>query len=440
VAEQPNILFIFSDQQHWEAVGFRDASFRTPNLDRLASESTVFENAFCTTPQCSPSRASMLTGLYPSKTGVIGNVGMAGGDPLRTETVGAMLQKAGYRTGYFGKWHLGKERAGVAGWDEDLGVTGPETRGDAEVTRRALDFLSRNGKDGPPFALFLSYDNPHDVYLYRKETNPAPVGPVALPETWHEKDLSTTPPVQRQFMAEDQGRHIAGAEPQAWQWYRKFYREKVRLYDREVGRVLGALDDLGLVEETLVVATSDHGDMDGQQGLILKGPFMYDHLVRVPLMIRLPAGLRAARVPPTSEFLSSNVDLVPTLMDFALGGVQNTDGVSLRPFLTGDGTVPQRGEVIGQYYSKQQWVNPIRMIRTHRHKYNLYRVHGEELYDLEDDPCEIHNVADDPRYQGTKADLANALEEWMQEHDDPFHGQDPSTRAGEPLLDFGGKA
>ncbi|MHC4569830.1 MAG: sulfatase-like hydrolase/transferase, partial [Planctomycetota bacterium] len=103
---RPNILLIFSDQQHWRAMGFLDSFFDTPHLDALAGESVVFENSFCTTPQCSPSRSSLLTGFYPSKTEVIGNVGAAGGKQLAQETIGSELQSAGYRTGYFGKWHL----------------------------------------------------------------------------------------------------------------------------------------------------------------------------------------------------------------------------------------------------------------------------------------------------------------------------------------------
>ena len=93
---KPNIIFIFSDQQHWQAVGFEDDSFDTPSLDNLASNGTVFCNSFCTTPQCSPSRSSMLTGFYPSKTGVLGNIGAAGGSPLEMATIGKMLQDEGY--------------------------------------------------------------------------------------------------------------------------------------------------------------------------------------------------------------------------------------------------------------------------------------------------------------------------------------------------------
>ena len=136
MTEQPNILFMFTDQQHWQALGCVDDTFRTPALDRFAASSVCFTHAYCTTPQCSPSRPPLLTGPYPSKTGVMGDVGAAGGDELTGETIGLWLQRAGYTTAYFGKWHLGHHEVGTAGWDEDYGVTGGEKRDDSEVTRR----------------------------------------------------------------------------------------------------------------------------------------------------------------------------------------------------------------------------------------------------------------------------------------------------------------
>jgi len=432
MTEKPNILFIFSDQQHWQAVGFEDSSFQTPNLNRLASQGTVFTESFCTTPQCSPSRSSIMTGLYPSKTGVMGNIGAAGGETLQLPTIGAALQKAGYRTAYFGKWHLGKHPVGTAGWHEDFGVTGPETTDDVEVTRYALSFLETVDADRP-FALFLSYNNPHDIYDFDRETDPVPAKPVELPETWHNKDLSTVPAVQSQFMREDQGKVIVDDEGPAWERYREMYREKVKLYDEEVGKVLGTLEDKGLSGTTLVVATSDHGDMDSQHHLIYKGPFMYEHMMRVPLIVRLPASARSG-APPTVDFATVNVDLAPTLADFAEISIPRTDGVSLKPFLVGGTRIPEREFVIGQYYSKQKWVNPIRMIRDNRHKYNLYREHGEELYDLTKDPSEIINRAGDTAYGEVQLELAAKLDIWMKQHEDRFPSQCPTTRNGEALI------
>lgn len=431
MTQKPNILFIFSDQQHWEAVGFEDASFQTPNLNRLASEGTVFTNAFCTTPQCSPSRSSIMTGLYPSKTGVLGNIGAAGGSPLRMSTIGVLLQEAGYRTAYFGKWHLGKDPVGIAGWDEDFGVTGPETTDDQEVTRRALDFLGRIDCTDKPFALFLSYNNPHDIYQFSGERDPVPTRAVDLPSTWHSKDLATVPSVQQQFMTEDQGKVIVNAEGSSWQRYRELYREKVKLYDGEVGQVLAVLDERELSDATLVIATSDHGDMDGQHRLIYKGPFMYEHMMRVPLIIRPPVSCRK----PTAkaDLHTVNVDLVPTMADFAGVAISGTDGTSLKPLFDEGRNVAKRTFVVGQYYSKQKWVNPIRMIRTEHYKYNRYREHGEELYDLAVDPGEIKNLIRDPDYRDVAKGLAAMLNQWMSDHGDPFESQTPTTRQGQAL-------
>ncbi len=344
-----------------------------------------------------------------------------------------MLQAEGYYTAYFGKWHLGKDPVGTAGWNEDFGVTGPETTDDTEVTRRALTFLEQRSSAEQPFALFLSYNNPHDIYRFGRETNPVPKEAMGLPVTWHNKDLSAVPAVQEQFMSQDQGKVIVNAEPPAWERYRELYREKVKLYDDEVGNILAALADNGSSETTLVVATSDHGDMDAQHRLIYKGPFMYEHMMRVPLVVRLPASLQRDKTPHAVDFLSVNVDLVPTLADLAGIAMPRTDGVSLKPFLTGEARPPQREFVIGQYYSKQKWVNPIRMIRKKGYKYNLCRTHGEELYDLENDPSEIVNIALDEKHAKAKADLAAKLERWMRQHDDPFNSQNPTTPDGEAL-------
>jgi arylsulfatase A-like enzyme len=433
MAQRPNILFIFSDQQHWEAVGFNDDSFDTPALNRLAAKGTVFTHAFCTTPQCSPSRSSMLTGLYPSKTGVFGNCGTVGGDPLRMKTIGAILQEAGYVTGYFGKWHLDKDPVGVAGWDEDAGVPGDEFRDDDAVTRHALDFLSRHANGPKPFALFLAYDNPHDICKFNRETDLTPKTPMPLPETWHQKDLSTTPQVQKQFIEEDKPRFMHGKPESVWQRYREFYREKVNLYDREVGRVLEKVGEMKLFEDTLILATSDHGDMDGQHGLAWKGPIMYEHMMRVPLIVRVPDSMKWPDCPKETDFLCVNVDLPPTLADFANAPMPPCDGVSLKPLLTGEGTAPVREAVVGQYYSKQKWINPIRMLRTRDFKYTRYRVHGEELYDLQEDPQELHNLANDPRHAGTKARLSADLDRWMAENNDPFPTLNPTTLDGRPL-------
>ncbi len=429
--KQPPIIFIFSDQQHWQALQSEDSSFTTPHLDRLSRDACLFTQAFCTTPQCSPSRSSLLTGLYPSKTGVWGNVAAAGGEPLRGENIGSMLQRVGYKTAYFGKWHLGKEAIGIAGWDEDFGVTQAEQLNDAEVTRRALAFIDAMESSDQPCALFLSYNNPHDIYHFKRDV-PDELASPDLPETWHKQTFSSVPPIQEQFMREDQGKVIVDEREELWQHYRDFYRMKTKMYDDGLGLVLDALRGRGLYDQSLIISTSDHGDMDAQHKLIFKGPFLYDHLMRVPLIIKQPHAQFGAEI-RRIDFPTVNVDLVPTLADYAGFTVAQTDGLSLRPFLEDAAVVPERAFVIGQYYSKQAWVNPIRMIRTQDFKYNLSLGFGEELYDLNKDPQELINRAHDADYAASKAVLRAQLTQWITDNDDPFFEQQASNRQGEPL-------
>ncbi len=426
---QANIIFIFSDQQHWQAVGFEDDSFDTPSLDNLASKGTVFCNSFCTTPQCSPSRSSMLTGFYPSKTGVLGNIGAAGGEVLEMTTIGKMLQDEGYYTGYFGKWHLGKNSTGTAGWDEDFGVTGAETTDDEAVTKYALDFIKRMSDINKPCALFLSYNNPHDIYDFWKTKDYLSDKNIELPDSWHKQNFDFVPSVQEQFMLEDQGTIIYSKDEDAWKKYRDIYRKKVKLYDNEVGKVLGCLKEQKLYDDAFVVATSDHGDMDGQHRLIYKGPFMYEHMMRVPLIIKYPNQQKKIE----TEFNTVNVDLVPTIMDIACNKKVESDGVSLKPLLVEDGNIPMRDFVVGQYYSKQKWVNPIRMIRGNGFKYNEYCKHGAELYNLNDDPNELNNSVNSTKYIDEQKRLKAFLYEWIEENDDPFFSQRTTDRNGNEL-------
>jgi len=433
-AQRPNILFVFSDQQHWRAAGFQDGFFETPNLDRFAERATVFDQSFCTTPQCSPSRSSIMTGFYPSKTGVMANVGRPGGNPLRQRTIGKLLQEAGYRTGYFGKWHLGGDKLATAGWDEDFGVTDKKSGGDSRVTQKAAEFLAAARNADKPFALFVSYVNPHDIYRYLDHEIEPSKTEVPLPASWYKEKFEGKPSVQKQFMLEDQGAHMRDKDETEWQHYRHCYRTKVALYDSELGGVLGALKEAGLGEDTIVIVTSDHGDMDANHRMVFKGPFMYEHMVRIPLIVDVPRRFGGANPHRINDLDVVNVDLVPTILDFC--GIEATacDGVSLKPVLTGEGTgQKKRDYVIGQYYGKQRWVNPVRMLRTSEFKYNRYIRHGEELYDLRNDPDELVNLAADPGYAGTKTELASELDAWIKANDDPFYSLVPTTRAGDPL-------
>jgi len=163
----------------------------------------------------------------------------------------------------------------------------------------------------------------------------------------------------------------------------------MKLVDDQVGRVIAGMKAKGLWENTIVVYSSDHGDMDTFHKLIFKGPFMYEHMIRVPTLIRVPPELGGMAPFIEREHDWVNVDLMPTVLDLVGLDVPDVDGASFKPLLTTGSQEKAREFVVTQYYGKQQWVNPIRSIRNHQFKYNLYIEFGEELYDLVNDPEEI---------------------------------------------------
>jgi len=413
-AERPNLIVVCSDQQHFQAAGHVDPFFTTPALDRLASDALRFELAFCSSPQCSPSRASMLTGLYPHKCKMMNNANQPG-SRFSMESLGSFLQSAGYRTGYFGKWHLGGDPVAQGGWEElAMDIK------DKAATRNGIEFLRARAAEKEPFALFLMYMEPHDVTGF--EPGKTPVGELEVPldRSFTEERFEGKPVVQQHYMEYDEG-HVIWNQPEpVWKEFRAFYRECVRAFDGELGLVLDALKELELSERTALFVTSDHGEMDTRHRLILKGPFLYEHLVRIPLLARLPKGFGGREPGVEREHAWINVDLAPTLLELAGAEARASDGRSAVPCLRGAADFTPRKNVIVQYYGKNRWIAPIRMLRTPRYKYNLYREFGEELYDLEQDPLELVNLAAQESAAPIKTELRAELERWMKENDDPF--------------------
>jgi choline-sulfatase len=297
-----------------------------------------------------------------------------------------------------------------------------------------LKLLNLTAKQNKPFALFFSYIDPHDIYSFLNHTSSEELSNIPLSKSWSDETFKNKPSVQKQFMVQDQGKQIWGKDQKSWELYRDYYRQKVRLYDNHFGTIIRELKKLGYWENTIVISTSDHGDMDTFHKLIFKGPFMYEQMVRIPFIIRIPEKLGGASPKHVSDLNVVNVDFVPTLLDFCGISPYNCDGISLKPILTGKRNQQKRDFVISQYYSKQKWVNPIRMIRTPDYKFNRYIFHGEELYDLKNDPDELVNLVHHPAYQKIKKQLSDELDIWIIKNNDPFYSLKPTDRNGNNLI------
>jgi arylsulfatase A-like enzyme len=345
---QPNILFVFSDQQRRHALGFMHADpVRTPHLDRFALQSAVCDNAIACNPICTPNRGIMMTGLYPTRTGVYANDhGLAPGTP----TIGDHLQAAGYWTAYIGKWHIHNSASRFVPrdcrqgfdywhatncnhdtftrryWEEDgqpvIDEPGWQPPHETDVALRAL----RDRPADRPFALFLSWTPPHNTH----GPGFTPHREIELPSDFAGEMREVGYPLEVQYHApEEYEAHYAnGAAPAT----RRpnvpgdYARDALPGYfgaceslDAEFGRLLAGLDRLGLAENTIVVYTSDHGEMLGSHGRMQKS-IWYEESIGVPLLVRWPGRIAPARHP----FVFNSMDWAPTLLGLAAATAQPT--------------------------------------------------------------------------------------------------------------------
>lgn len=383
-ARRPNVLVFMSDQESALLPGPAER----PHYRRLEKGGMRFTHAFCHTPQCSAARGALLTGLEPHRNGVLTNVdGSSLGKQLNSSlpTVGSVFQAAGYNTGYFGKWHLGKWRGGFS----HLGAE----RGDGQIAAEAAEWIA---KQREPWLAWVSVVNPHDIYALKD----VPVRPGVRPPASGLENLKSKPAEQQEYVDKDQGRATRAYTPQDWLRYRSYYLSLVEKVDRNLGTVLAGVPDL---DSTVAVYTSDHGDALGEHGLPFKGPFMYEELLRIPLVIRAPGRVAAG----VREDLVTQADLAPTLA--ALAGVRWPTPLPGRDITR---KAPARDAVFLEYYSKQKWLNPIRTVRTARWKLNWYDRGNKELYDLAADPHELKNLAGAAESREIQRQLEARLDAW----------------------------
>jgi arylsulfatase A-like enzyme len=413
--ERPNILLLIADDQRYDTMSSVQAEqgeagrfpwTETPNMDRLAGEGVRFRNAFVVTSLSSPSRATILTGTYGHINGIVNNRDFF---PLNSDTYPKLLQEAGYRTGYFGKWLMGRQSGPRPGFDvsasfigqglyfdEPFEVNGEKVASqgwvDDVTTDYALEFLREAGESGLPFAMTVGFKAPHgpfeppqrlaDFYAGKK-SRPAPnlgipliFDPDKKPENFENLD----------------------------------YHRTIHGIDENLGRILDELDKLGLAENTLVIYTSGNGLFRGEHSLGDKRA-AYEESMRVPMLFRYP---KLGLPPEVLDQIVLNIDIPPTILDYA--GVKIPDsmqGRSWKPLLAGTAT-DWRTSFFYCYHREREFprVPTTTAVRTESAKLIKYPDHPDwtELFDLAADPHEMRNLLNDLSAQELKTRLEELLD------------------------------
>ena len=435
----PNVLWICTDQQRWDSIAaLGNRHINTPNIDRLAAAGTACTNAFCQAPICTPSRASFLTGCYASTVHGCsnGNSHWAEAAPLVT----GLLADAGYCCGLAGKLHLAGAHGrieprprddgySVFHWSHDprdtwpaghayrdwvadrgahlgrtyakLGYMPAELHQTTFCADRAIEFMEFSWTQ--PWLMSVNIFDPHAAFdppadylaRYNLDDMPAPA--------YQPSDLAA------QELLKGVDFQTAARDPDSFDARGKIaaYYAMIELIDHNVGRMLDALERTGQADNTLVIFTSDHGEMLGDHGLIQKGCRFYEGLVRVPLMLSWPGRIGAGQ---HSDALVELTDLAPTLLEAAGEPVPEwMQGRSLLPMSTGAAPLDRHRDAVWcEYFDALDAPDATRATMYRRGRYKLVVYHGHglgELYDLERDPGEFDNLWDDPRHAALKADL-----------------------------------
>jgi len=409
---KPNFLFIYTDDQRWDAMGVvqreqgqraRFPWFKSPNMDRLAAEGVRFRNAFVTLSLCAPSRAALLTGRYNHLNGITNNHTEF---PANSVTHATLLRAAGYRTAYIGKWHMGNQRGQRPGFDYSASFIGHGRYNDCPVeingvstptqgwiddvsTAYAIEWMKQN-RDRP-FSMVVGFKSPHSPRggknlperlrnLYAGETS-RPVPNFGVPPIFRAPDPATGK--HSQGLADnaihlDYLRHVAGA-------------------DENLGRLLDALDELGLAEDTVVVYSSDNGYYLGEHCCGDKRS-IYEESLRIPMLVRYPRLFGKGKV---VDEMVLNIDLAPTFLDLAgVPAQREMQGVSWRELAAGHKPANWRQSFLAEYFYENGGGDTPTLIgvRTASAKLVKYPGHAEwtEVFDLAVDPYELKNLAADP--------------------------------------------
>jgi N-acetylglucosamine-6-sulfatase len=425
--KRPNILFILTDDHRWDCMGVMGHPFvKTPNMDRIANEGVLFENAFVTTSLCSPSRASFLTGQYASVHGVINN--FTRWDEERNITfLQHLKQAAGYDTAFIGKWHMpGGGLPNLPGVDLFISFTKKDGQGDyyncpiykngelvteprnpyitEDLTDYALEYISK--ERNAPFALYLSHKAVHHDWRPPKH----------LEGIYKDADLSFLPPESDTFDTWTGNNWLEGTMGLMHPVYKR-YCECVTSVDEQIGRILALLEEKGILDDTIIVYAGDNGYIWGEHRLYAKH-WPYEESMRIPYLVRygnyIPDPGRRA------DQMVLNIDLAPTLMQVAgISPVESMQGESFAPILR---SADSRGRDAFIYELFKDFpfggrVPPHKALRTERYKYIEWEeCRSPELYDLASDPREMANLIGTSQGDKLVDELARKLASLKEEY------------------------
>ena len=450
--DRPNIIVIVVDDLRWDELGITGHPYiETPNIDRLGLEGTRFLNAFHAVPLCSPNRASILTGQYPSRHGIIDNVAR-NRMSHRLETFPRALQQGGYETAFFGKWHMGNDPSPRTGFDEWVAIPGQGRTVDPELyeggrihsvegyitdilTDRAISFIER--PRDRPFLVYIGHKAVHPDAIQLDDGSVDPSRPREfVPAPRHAgryegrlfdrranfaaspEELVAKPALQR-ALRNKYSEEMLGMfseeelDPGASETAIRRRAEMMLAVDESVGRIVETLSRAGILDDTLILFTSDNGYFYGEHALTIERRLPYEESIRSPLLIRYPA--LASADSEIGELVVS-VDIAPTVLEVAGLPVGNQiQGRSLVPLLRGVDADWRRAVLIEffTYENPFPWLVDMdyRAIRTDRYKYIHWMQHPDEneLYELVEDPFETRNLIAQPEMSQVLSELRDEL-------------------------------
>jgi arylsulfatase A-like enzyme len=445
--EQYNIIFILTDDQRYDELGFMNPVIDTPNLDSIADQGVHFRNAFVTTSLCSPSRASILTGQYMHNHGVVDN-----NKPPAAGTVffPQYLQQAGYETAFVGKWHMGEGASGERRIDDpqpgfdhwvsfpgqgnyypvmrngrvnQLNINGKRVPQKGyitdELTDYALDWL--RARDGDkPFFLYLSHKAVHANFApaerhrnqYADRTVPVPASQADTPDNNRGKPMWVQN--QRNSWHGVDFPYHSSLDVQS---YKMQYHRALSAVDDSMGRLFSWLEEAGQLDRTIVVFMGDNGFMFGEHGLIDKRN-AYEESIRVPLLMRGPGVARNH----VAEDIVANIDIAPTILAIAgVGQKEQFDGRSFYGIAQGDAVEDWRDELLYEYYWEFNYPSTPSTFALRTADFKFIQYHGiwdtDELYDMRNDPNEMNNLINDPKYLAVVGDMRDRLYRRLQNRD-----------------------